>query len=138
MARPEQPPERRQAWAPEQPPLGARRAASGASGSPGRSASLGQSPGPPLPVPVGLAALAPGESAWGPRPLLWSAAARFRSLSNERPKQERDSLRNRSVEGRAGSRKNKRWARREGEQNPRSQDAPLTSEVDGPPALPSK
>lgn len=43
------------------------------------------------------------------RPPLWTAAARFRSLSGERPKQERDSLRNRSQEGRPGSRKNKRW-----------------------------
>lgn len=107
MARPGQPPDRRQAsWsAAEQP---ARfRAASGASASPGRSPSLGQSPGPPLPaIPAAPAA---GEAAWGPRPMLWSAAARFRSVSSEKPRQERDSLRHRSLEGRAGSRKNKRW-----------------------------
>lgn len=60
-------------------------------------------------VPPAREEQGPSQLGGVPRPLLWSAAARFRSLSNERPKQERDSLRNRSTEGRAGSRRNKRW-----------------------------
>mmetsp|Transcript_55062 Transcript_55062/g.154534 ORF Transcript_55062/g.154534 Transcript_55062/m.154534 type:complete len:319 (+) Transcript_55062:112-1068(+) len=41
-------------------------------------------------------------------PTLWHA--RERQRSNERPKQERDSLRSRSNEGRPGSRKHRRWS----------------------------
>mmetsp|Transcript_67536 Transcript_67536/g.170426 ORF Transcript_67536/g.170426 Transcript_67536/m.170426 type:complete len:327 (+) Transcript_67536:72-1052(+) len=42
-------------------------------------------------------------------PTLWQA--RIRQTSGERPKQERDSLRSRSNEGRPGSRKHRRWTR---------------------------
>jgi hypothetical protein len=55
----------------------------------------------------------------GPRPAapevyarmpIWNATARLRSLSGERKKHERDSIRSRSQEGKPGTRKNKRWA----------------------------
>eukprot|EP00927_Polykrikos_kofoidii_P044024 TRINITY_DN38115_c0_g1_i1.p1 TRINITY_DN38115_c0_g1~~TRINITY_DN38115_c0_g1_i1.p1 ORF type:complete len:327 (-),score=45.33 TRINITY_DN38115_c0_g1_i1:82-1062(-) len=43
------------------------------------------------------------------RPALLSSTARLRSISGERPRPERDSLRTRSQEGRPGTRKNKRY-----------------------------
>jgi len=52
--------------------------------------------------------LGEGSGARAYTPTLWQA--RERQLSNERPKQERDSIRNRSVEGRPGSRKHRRWS----------------------------
>eukprot|EP00928_Gymnodinium_smaydae_P038970 TRINITY_DN26743_c0_g1_i2.p1 TRINITY_DN26743_c0_g1~~TRINITY_DN26743_c0_g1_i2.p1 ORF type:complete len:354 (+),score=55.30 TRINITY_DN26743_c0_g1_i2:963-2024(+) len=76
---------------------------------------------PPVSIPDASAApplltqAAPGARSPSPVAFLmdrqspWTAFARIRSLSGERAKQERDSLRSRSHEGRPGSRKNNRW-----------------------------
>eukprot|EP00929_Paragymnodinium_shiwhaense_P007622 TRINITY_DN111532_c0_g1_i1.p1 TRINITY_DN111532_c0_g1~~TRINITY_DN111532_c0_g1_i1.p1 ORF type:complete len:348 (-),score=78.62 TRINITY_DN111532_c0_g1_i1:65-1108(-) len=63
----------------------------------------------PLPTPP-VAADAADAAASIPRARLLSATARLRSLSGsrERPRHERDSLRNRSQEGRPGTRRHKR------------------------------
>lgn len=71
---------------------------------------LGRSLSPPS-VPLGVVQVVSDAQVRQPgaiyTPMLWQ----LRTSSRERPRQERDSLRSRSKEGRPGSRKHRRWTR---------------------------